>query len=216
MQKKIQIAFLDLDADHYKDLGVYFRSHATINLLYTHRHYEFFVKTIGRGKLPDVLFFSLNTTNIKQSLEQIKSINKIAPEINIVAVADTDTEAVILSCMEQGAVAFLKKGTSLSAYEHCIEMIYCNAVIFSKHFHLSYTNQAGTLSTLSEFQRSKNFDLLNRKEQQIGNLLISGLSYEEIAITSGMNINSVRYYIKKIYRTLKINNRTSAILALQK
>ena len=42
--------------------------------------------------------------------------------------------------------------------------------------------------------------------------LRSGLTYQEIADKEKISINGVRYYTKKLYKTLGVNNARSAVL----
>lgn len=51
-----------------------------------------------------------------------------------------------------------------------------------------------------------------QNEQQVLELLAADLTYSEIAHTLTVSINTVRYYIRSIYRKLSVHRRTSAIL----
>ena len=53
-------------------------------------------------------------------------------------------------------------------------------------------------------QRAHN---LKRKEKIVLNLLIEGLTYEEIGDNLDMTINGIRYLVKNIYKKLQVNSR---------
>lgn len=50
------------------------------------------------------------------------------------------------------------------------------------------------------------------KEIAILNALEKGQTYKEIASTTNLNINAVRFYIKRIYSKLAVNNSRSALM----
>ncbi|TDB61349.1 helix-turn-helix transcriptional regulator [Arundinibacter roseus] len=51
---------------------------------------------------------------------------------------------------------------------------------------------------------------LSPKELQILELISKGQSYEQVAENLNMNINGIRYYIKKVYQKLNVNNSREA------
>ena len=57
---------------------------------------------------------------------------------------------------------------------------------------------------------------LSEREHQIVKGLSNGKTYQEIAEEMGVNINNLRYYIKKIYRKLGVNSAREAVRICQK
>jgi DNA-binding CsgD family transcriptional regulator len=55
---------------------------------------------------------------------------------------------------------------------------------------------------------------LNRREQQIVQLLLSGSSNKEIADSLGISLNTVKGYMKLLSRKLRVNNRAGIIAAV--
>jgi LuxR family maltose regulon positive regulatory protein len=56
-------------------------------------------------------------------------------------------------------------------------------------------------------------DALTEREVDVLRLMAQGLKYEEIAAKLFISVNTVRFYVKDIYRKLLVNNRTQAIEA---
>jgi len=61
------------------------------------------------------------------------------------------------------------------------------------------------------FQEKNNHYKLNSKERKVLQLLAEGQSYEEIAEGIAKSVDSVRYYIKSLYKKLNVNNKGAAI-----
>ncbi|ULT28169.1 helix-turn-helix transcriptional regulator [Sphingobacterium sp. E70] len=57
------------------------------------------------------------------------------------------------------------------------------------------------------FKSKKYEDLLTARELQIANGIIEGLSYKMIAQKYTISLDTVRIYIKRIYRKLQINSK---------
>lgn len=56
---------------------------------------------------------------------------------------------------------------------------------------------------------------MNEIKSKFFHLLVQGLSYNEISEQLKMSINSVRYYIKELYKALNVNNKAAVILMYQ-
>lgn len=62
---------------------------------------------------------------------------------------------------------------------------------------------------LGEFPQKQS--QLKPKELQVLEYLKNGLTYSEIATIAPFSINGVRYYVKKIYKKLGVNNARNAV-----
>ncbi|MEL6934935.1 MAG: LuxR C-terminal-related transcriptional regulator [Pseudomonadota bacterium] len=58
---------------------------------------------------------------------------------------------------------------------------------------------------------SENTDSLSRREHEILNLLVDGLTNFQISSRLGLSENTVKYYLKAIYQKLQVNSRGAAI-----
>jgi LuxR family maltose regulon positive regulatory protein len=56
---------------------------------------------------------------------------------------------------------------------------------------------------------------LSAREAEIMRLLAAGLSNPEIAERLSLSVNTVRWYVKQLYRKLDVHNRTQAALKAQ-
>lgn len=66
------------------------------------------------------------------------------------------------------------------------------------------TNNIQNIFTQQEYR-------LGRKGEEVLKLLADGYTYNDIADTTGIGINGVRYYIKKAFKALNVNNGRDAV-----
>jgi len=55
-------------------------------------------------------------------------------------------------------------------------------------------------------------EVLSRGEREFIELLTEGHSYEQIAKSMNVSINTVRDYVRSSYKKLKVNSRTQAVV----
>lgn len=55
---------------------------------------------------------------------------------------------------------------------------------------------------------------LSRREQEIGQLLVAGLSAKEISHQLGLSIHTVNQYIRSLYTKLQVNSRGACVAQL--
>lgn len=81
-----------------------------------------------------------------------------------------------------------------------------------KHLDVEYKI---TEKSNGNMEREKEFFVkkIGNKSIQIIELLDEGYTYNEIAEKTGISIDGVRYYIKKIFKSLGVNNARSALNA---
>ena len=110
--------------------------------------------------------------------------------------ADYDT---IFKCLCNGADSYLTKGESLAMIKETIVA----------------THQGGSKMSVQiarkvvEYFRKKashQSELLSLREQEVVELILKGRSYKMVADDLNISINTVRTYIKSIYKKLKVNS----------
>ena len=78
------------------------------------------------------------------------------------------------------------------------------------HDLLAHFSAAPTTSTQPVGQNEP-IESLTEREVDVLRLMAQGLKYEEIAAKLFISVNTVRFYVKDIYRKLLVNNRTQAL-----
>lgn len=56
--------------------------------------------------------------------------------------------------------------------------------------------------------------MLTDREEQLLELLMSGLSYKHIATAAGISLDTVKWHLKRVYQKLQVNGRSAAVLKM--
>ena len=149
--------------------------------------------------IPTIFLLDINTPK-KSGTELIPIINSLYPTAAIILWSDINDNESVSPLIKEDAVGYLGKESSLAKIKNI--MLELNAlgapvtkVLARKDY--DYFNLKNTLLVS-----------LNNREKQIAVGLASGLSYKLIAFEHNISIDTVRKYIKSLYRKLKINSRS--------
>lgn len=136
----------------------------------------------------------------------ISSIKEINPNIQVIMhtiVEDTD---MLIDCLKRGADGYLLKDSSFEQVLSFIEVTYNGGASISPLM-------VRKLSSYFSEQNSEvsKWNVLNDAERQVLKLLSDGYSYKIIADKLDISLDSVRYYIKSLYKKLQVNSKGEAI-----
>ncbi len=148
--------------------------------------------------IPTVFLLDINFPR-KSGAELIPIINSKYPTAAIILWTVNYDNQSVSPLIKEDAVSYLGKESSLAKIkETIIELNALGApvtkVLARKDF--DYFNSKNTFA-----------EALNSRENQIAEGLFRGLSYKLIAIENNISIDTVRKYIKSLYRKLHINSK---------
>jgi DNA-binding NarL/FixJ family response regulator len=151
---------------------------------------------------PDIIVLDINLPK-KSGIELIPIIKNKFPEVSILMLSvNNDNESVFLS-LQAGADGYLGKESSLDKIKE--------AIIDLKNGGSPITPVIAR--KVFDFFNSQNsvVEDLNEREKQVVKGIVNGLSYKLIAIEYHVSIDTVRKYIKSVYRKLQINSKGELI-----
>ena len=152
--------------------------------------------------VPDIIVLDINLPK-KSGIELIPIIKNKFPEVSILMLSvNNDNESVFLS-LQAGADGYLGKESSLDKIKE--------AIIDLKNGGSPITPVIAR--KVFDFFNSQNsvIEDLNEREKQVVKGIVNGLSYKLIAIEYHVSIDTVRKYIKIVYRKLQINSKGELI-----
>ena len=159
---------------------------------------------------PDVVLLDVELERGIEILEQIKRYNR---SIKVLALTDRSELSQVMMCLRSGADGYiLIKRTPLSGLAECIK------VVNEGGFPMSPLLIGEVLKSLM----SNNFSFpaeernraskLTKRENEILQLLVNGLSYKAISFDLNIAIDTVRSHIKSIYEKLHVNSKSEAVV----
>jgi len=166
---------------------------------------ESFQALIPHTSCPDILLLDIDNPEISGT-DVIENVLSYYPDCSIIVVSDIDDKDTLLQYIQVGARGCLKK----------VNKNKLATVIGAVMDGGCYLSPAYTKLLFDHVQCTrKQFSDLSYREQQMVDALIDGLSYKLIAYRHKISIDTVRFYLKKIYRKLNINSK-GELLALMR
>ena len=161
--------------------------------------------------VPDVMLLDLNMPNCSGP-EAIQVLKSELPEVNILILTVSDTEADLMASIKAGAKGYILKDAELDELIRSIHHIARGGIIVSP-------SMASKL--LSEFKKidavkdSADSDLSAREREVLGQVA-RGASNKEIASELFISEHTVKTHLHNIMRKLRVNNRSQvAAYAIQ-
>lgn len=153
---------------------------------------------------PDVVLMDIDMP-IANGFDGLKSIRKFSSTIQVVMLTVFDTDDNIFEAIKLGANGYLLKTTPPAQIIDAILQV----------------NDGGVPMTSSIARRVLNFMSqkpaippdyqLTKREKEVLEHLVKGLSYKMIAAQIGTGIDAVRAHIKHIYEKLHVHSQTEAV-----
>jgi DNA-binding NarL/FixJ family response regulator len=144
---------------------------------------------------PDIILVDIEACRPK-----ILAKAKLAyPAANLIAVGDQCEIAIINECFRKGAVGYLHRKTLIDDLTYAIVLTQKGESFISPSICRLIINSLQQTKTVE--------DMLTARELQISKGIIEGLSYKMVAARHNIALDTVRIYIKRIYRKLNINSK---------
>jgi len=141
------------------------------------------------------------------STRVIKQIKIQFPKTNIIILSEIANIATVLEALRAGAVSYLLKSTCLNNIASALIATHKGGSVISPFISREMVER------IHDGKRRE--DLLSARELQIANGLADGLSYKLVADRYNLAVDTVRVYIKRIYRKLNINSKGELIAQLK-
>jgi DNA-binding NarL/FixJ family response regulator len=137
-------------------------------------------------------------------LEAIPLIREKLPEADIIMLTTYEEESKILKALCSGACSYISKKASLLDIVDAIRIVVKGGSYMSpsvareivQHF------MGGTVSKAT---------ILTNRQREVLQMLVKGKSTVVIARELFLSVDTVRSHVKRMYRTLEVNNKAEAI-----
>ncbi len=149
-----------------------------------------------------LLDIELDGTN---GITQIGRIKEVFPNVQIIILSSHGGEEYVFSALRAGAESYCLKGRNPENLWEAIKDTYEKG---------SYLDPLVARKVTNYFSKKSEKDpnrLLTDRELEVVQGLVDGLSYKLIAVRMGIALNTVRHFIKVIYKKLEINSKSEII-----
>ncbi len=195
----IQLGIIEDNEVIRQSLIDYFANDEDICISATAPHVDAFYATADIS--PEVLLLDLYLPH-KNGKESIRELCERYKGVSIIIHSVADDYDTIFYCLCNGAHSYLTKGESLDKVKETILTTFQGGSQMSVEIARKVVEY---FSNNKQTQSIKNDNGLNDREKDVVQLIVEGKSYKMVAGELNISINTVRKYIKSIYRKLNIN-----------
>lgn len=155
--------------------------------------------------LPDVFLMDISMPGIS-GIECTKKIKELYPSANVIILTVYDDDERIFESFRAGASGYILKRTSLDQILEAIKDVNNGGAPMTPSI------ARRVLNHFNESTKEKNDFNLTKREGEILQELVNGLSYKKISEKLFISLDTVRSHIKNIYQKLHVNSKSEAIL----
>ena len=138
----------------------------------------------------------------KSGIEGLVKIKDKYPEVEVIMLTVIDDQEKIFQSFRLGAVGYVLKSDIETSIVEYLDIINGGGSLISPLI---------ARRIVQYFNPTRKIRTLNAKEEAVLKLMAEGTTYEEVAKQLDLSIDMVRYYVKKIYGKLHVNNKIEAI-----
>jgi DNA-binding NarL/FixJ family response regulator len=158
-----------------------------------------------RKHAPDVVIMDINLPG-KSGIVGVAELKKSYPDLKVLMLTVFEDEDKIFAAIKAGADGYLLKKDSPQKVLDSIQDVFegkssMNGIIARKV--LEYFHKKPTVKKPDEYN-------LTKREHEILELLMDGLSYKDIADKCAISIQTLNSHIKNIYNKLGVHSRSEA------
>ena len=213
-QDTIRVMLVDDDDRIQQALRLAIETHPELNLVgqaYTLKDAMAVVEELQ----PEVVLVDLGLPD-GSGLELIAHIHQHMPGCESMVLTVFGDESHVISSIEAGATGYLTKDTRTADILDRLKQLRAGGSPISPVIARRLLNRFRGVATPDQLPSSKTavnqeFTPLSEREQQVLEMVAKGFMQAEIADILGVSINTISTYIKRIYKKLAVNSRTSAV-----
>jgi DNA-binding NarL/FixJ family response regulator len=158
-----------------------------------------------RATEPDIVIMDINLPG-KSGIEGVEILKKVFPNLKVLMLTVFEDEDKIFAAIKAGAMGYLLKKDSPQKVLDSVQDVYegkssINGIIARKV--LEYFQKQPAVKNPDEYN-------LTKREHEILELLMQGLSYKEIADQCNISIQTLNSHVKNIYNKLGVHSRAEA------
>jgi DNA-binding NarL/FixJ family response regulator len=201
---KIEIAIVEDNDEIRKNVCEFFNLIDGYSCHYSHRSFEDFIDKLDEKNLPDLIIFDIGLPGVS-GIEGMKYMKEKWPKIETVVFTVYNDENKIFDSLCEGASGYFLKSTPLKEIKAGVDIIMQGGSVMSPSIARKITEHFQAAA------KPKKMEELTPRENDVVQGLLDGLSYKLIADRLDISIDTVRFYIKSIYKKLYVNSRSEVI-----
>lgn len=161
---------------------------------------------------PDIDFLIIDIDMANQTAQEtIEKIKKDKPNIKIIAISSSEEIRNIKKILSLGVKGYIPKKLDSNILSGALKLILDGGTYIPPVFLDNNLKNNNFLATSTPLQKN-----LTNRQSQVLDLIAQGKSNKQIAYDMGVSEATVKLHINALLRSLKVNNRTQAVITAQK
>lgn len=205
---RIKVSAIEDDAKLRQTLSVFLNRSRDMRFVSGYGSAEEALQNLPQDR-PDIILMDIRLPGIS-GIECVTALRQLMPDAHVIMLTAYEDSQQIFESLAAGAYGYLLKSTEPARLLDAIREVYHGG---------SPVSGSVARKILEYFQRPSipgptdgEKLALSERESQVLELLGAGHPYKHIADATGISLNTVRTYIKRIYEKLHVNSRTEAVL----
>jgi len=199
LNRKYQIGIIEEDAQFSDEIFLHISQNNRFSTCFNVNGTSAAIRTLYNNPSinPDLLLLGIHV-----QMEAIKDFKELKPEMLVVLLIKEENKHLIKLAFDNGADGYLVKTENFSSIEHkMINMLqYGQPAVSQQIFrYMLYRNT---------YEKSFVKGKLTKKEKEITEMVLEGLSHKEIAARLHLSLNTIQYHMKNIFLKLDIKTKT--------
>lgn len=158
----------------------------------------------------DILILDIDLAGFSAE-ETIKNIQNISPSAKIIAISSSEDVHNIKNILSLGAKGYIPKRSDSNILSGALKLILDGGTYIPPIMLKTDSISKSTSPTLPPLKKN-----LTNRQSQVLDLIAQGKSNKQIAYDMGVSEATVKLHINALLRSLKVNNRTQAVITAQK
>ncbi len=184
---------------------------------------EFFEKLPDYSTI-DLILLDIELSDTINTIDHIQKLKSLLPQARVVIITGHNHPEYIYSALQNGADSFYLKGSGLDKLLEAIEATLEGGSYLdpeaAAHIRKLIRGEAQAAPPLTApaggRKNAPGLNSLPQREKQVAEGLLRGKSYQEIAEDIHLSINTVRHYVKVLYKKFEVSNKIQLSNKLKK
>lgn len=217
----IQVALIEDDQLLSKRLSFFLNSQETMECRLVANSLGDFFEQLTDDKRLDLLLMDIELSDKTNTLRHLKKIRSLLPQSKILVITGHNHPEYMYRALQNGADGFYLKGSGLAKLLQAIQITReGGSYLAPEAAALMLPLLRGDQNTVDTETPSPDSSLkidtilenssikhLSEREKEVARGLIEGASYQEIASSNHISINTVRHYVKVLYKKFEVSNK---------
>jgi DNA-binding NarL/FixJ family response regulator len=145
-----------------------------------------------------------------RGLETLRELRAVCPNIRAVVLLDSRKPEAILDAFRSGARGVFNRDGSIEMFCKCIRSVH-QGQIWADSADVSLIIEALASAPRMRLPAADGLNLLSKREGEVVQCLVQGLTNREIAERMGLSQHTVKNYLFRVFDKLGVSNRTELL-----